>query len=49
MYQNQLAQTGAGALVIGGLTLAGWWMAAAAAALVVVGVLCVRIGFRRER
>ncbi|MFK0193968.1 hypothetical protein [Kitasatospora sp. NPDC090308] len=49
MYHNQLAQTGAGVLVIGGLTLAGWWMAAAAAALIAGGVLCVRIGFRREQ
>ncbi|GAA2088056.1 hypothetical protein GCM10009759_09930 [Kitasatospora saccharophila] len=49
MYQNQLARTGAGVLVIGGLTLAGWWAAAAAAGLIAVGVLCVRIGFRRGR
>ncbi|MFB7949941.1 hypothetical protein ACFC6L_34115 [Kitasatospora phosalacinea] len=49
MCQDQSAQTGAGVLVIGGLTPAGWWMAAVAAALIAVGVLCVRIGFRRER
>ncbi|MFC8720495.1 hypothetical protein [Kitasatospora sp. NPDC057198] len=49
MYQNQLARTGAGVLVLGGLTLAGWWVAVAAAALIAVGVLCVRTGFRRGR
>ncbi|MFD8739626.1 hypothetical protein ACFV06_32600 [Streptomyces sp. NPDC059618] len=47
MYHNQLAHTGTGVLVVGGLTLTGWWMVAAAAALVTVGTLCVRYGFRR--
>ncbi|MDR3033760.1 MULTISPECIES: hypothetical protein [Kitasatospora] len=49
MYQNQLAKTGAGVLVLGGLTVAGWWMIAVAAVLVALGVLCVRFGFRRGR
>ncbi|MFJ8862200.1 hypothetical protein ACIRD8_27695 [Streptomyces sp. NPDC102451] len=47
MYDNQLAQTGTGVLVVGGLTMAGWWMAALALFLVVAGALCVRVVFRR--
>ncbi|MFI0718106.1 hypothetical protein [Streptomyces sp. NPDC021224] len=47
MYHNQLAHTGTGVIVIGGLTLAGWWMVAAALVLVVLGAVCVRYGFRR--
>ncbi|MEU9200890.1 hypothetical protein [Streptomyces sp. NPDC048332] len=47
MYSNQLAQTGTGFLVIGGLTMAGWWIAALALVAVVAGALCVRVAFRR--
>ncbi|MFF8471979.1 hypothetical protein YW3DRAFT_07285 [Streptomyces sp. MnatMP-M77] len=47
MYHDQLARTGTGVVVIGGLTLAGWWMIAAALIAVVLGAACVRYGFRR--
>ncbi|MGW2655138.1 hypothetical protein ACWC1D_16010 [Streptomyces sp. NPDC001478] len=47
MYSNQLAQTGTGVLVVGGLTMAGWWIAAVALTAVVLGALCVRLAFRR--
>ncbi|MEE1939964.1 hypothetical protein V1L54_11185 [Streptomyces sp. TRM 70361] len=47
---GQLANTGTGALVVGGLTLYnGWWLASAALGLVAVGVLVTRIGFRAGR
>ncbi|WP_405904093.1 hypothetical protein OG696_35890 [Streptomyces sp. NBC_00656] len=49
MYNNQLAQTGAGAVAVGGLTVAGWWMVALALVAVILGVMCVRTGFRRGR
>ncbi|MFF7142284.1 hypothetical protein ACFZB5_13680 [Streptomyces nodosus] len=45
----RLAQTGAGALVIGTTIITGWWLLAVAAAVVAVGALCIRFGFRRDK
>ena len=46
----QLARTGtAGVLIIGGTALTGWWLLTAALAVVLVGALCIRVGFRRSR
>ena len=45
----RLAQTGAGALVIGGTIITGWYLLAIAAAIVAVGALMIRFGFRRGR
>ncbi|MFF9819394.1 hypothetical protein [Streptomyces sp. NPDC014006] len=45
----QLAQTGAPVLVIGGMTYPiGGWMLGAAATLVCLGLVCIRLGFRRK-
>ncbi|MFZ3569449.1 hypothetical protein ACNYS0_21085 [Streptomyces sp. BH034] len=47
---SQLAQTGIGTVVIGGTAYyVGGWMIAAAAAAVILGVVCIRLGFRRNR
>ena len=47
---GQLAQTGLGTVVIGGTAYyVGGWMIAAAAAIVIVGVVLVRLRFRRGR
>jgi hypothetical protein len=48
MYHDQLARTGTGVVVVGGLTLTGWWMIAAALAFVILGAVCVRCAFRRD-
>lgn len=45
----RLAQTGAGALVIGTTVITGWWLLAVAAGVVVAGALLIRFGFRRGR
>lgn len=47
VYRDQLAHTGTGVVVVGGLTLTGWWLIALALAAVVMGAACVRYGYRR--
>jgi uncharacterized membrane protein len=42
----RLAQTGAGALVIGTTVITGWWILSIAAGVVVIGALLIRFGFR---
>jgi hypothetical protein len=45
----QLASTGtAGALVIGGVTLAGYWLLAIPLTIVILGALAIRFTFRRN-
>jgi hypothetical protein len=46
---QQLAHTGAGVLVIGTTVITGWWLLGAAAAIVLIGAVCIRFGFRRNR
>ena len=47
---GQLAQTGVGALVIGGTTFyVGSWMLGAAAAALLLGVGLIRFRFRADR
>jgi hypothetical protein len=45
----RLAQTGAGALVIGTTVITGWYLLGAAISIVAIGALCIRFGFRRGR
>jgi len=45
----RLAQTGAGALVIGTTVITGWYLLAAAAAVVAIGALCIRFSFRHGK
>lgn len=45
----RLAQTGAGAIVIGTTVITGWWLLAAAAGIVALGAVCIRYGFRPGR
>jgi hypothetical protein len=49
MYGNQLAQTGAAIVTIGGLALGGWHLLALAVLLVCTGALLLRFTFRRGR
>lgn len=49
MSHNQLAATGVGTIVIGGLVLNSMWLVAGAFGLVGLGLLAVRIGSRRGR
>lgn len=43
---QQLARTGAGALVIGTTVITGWYLLAIALTIVVVGALIIRFAFR---
>lgn len=43
---QQLARTGAGALVIGTTVITGWYLLAIALTIVVVGALVIRFAFR---
>lgn len=45
----KLAQTGAGALVIGTTVITGWWILAIAFTAVAIGAICIRYGFRRGK
>ncbi|MFJ8345069.1 hypothetical protein ACIQ9J_01570 [Streptomyces sp. NPDC094153] len=46
---GKLAQTGAGALVIGTTIITGWYILAIALGLVAIGAICIRFGFRRGK
>lgn len=49
MSHNQLAATGLGTIVIGGLVLNSMWLVAGVFGLVGAGLIAVRIGSRRGR
>lgn len=46
---KQLAMTGAGTLVIGGVAIANTWILVGAVALVITGAVLVRLVFRPRR
>lgn len=49
MSGRQLALTGSGTLVIGGVSIAGPWILAAALAVVLLGAILIRVSFRRRK
>jgi hypothetical protein len=49
MSSKQLAMTGSGTLVIGGVAIAGPWILAGAAAVVILGAILIRASFRRRK
>jgi hypothetical protein len=49
MSGKQLAMTGAGSLVVGGVTLSGPWVLSVAIGVVLVGAVMVRVAFRRRK
>lgn len=46
---GRLAFTGVPTIAILGITIDQWWVAGIAAALILVGIVALRIGFRRGR
>lgn len=50
MSENQqLARTGLGTVTVFGLVVNEWWLLAVAAALVLLGVVLLRVSWRRGR
>lgn len=49
MSSKQLAMTGSGTLVIGGVAIAGPWIIAGAVVIVLLGALLIRASFRRRK
>lgn len=49
MSSKQLAMTGSGSLIIGGVSIAGPWILAIALTVVVLGAIAIRISFRRRK
>jgi hypothetical protein len=46
---KQLAMTGSGTLIVGGVAIAGPWILAGAAAVVILGAILIRASFRRRK
>lgn len=49
MSGKQLAMTGSGTLIIGGVSIAGPWILAVAVGVVLIGALVIRLSFRRRK
>lgn len=46
---GQLAYTGLGTIVVGGIVINQWWLATIAVGLILLGILVLRLGWRRGK